>query len=110
MLLPVALEGLAACARQILLCMLCTNPEAALHRYRVWSVAHSVLQPNLTASAADDGVVRLWSQRNLCGPSTALVPARGAAVCGVEFCAQDSNLLAVAGCDSSAYVYDLRNW
>ena len=75
----------------------------------VWSVAHSALQPNLTASGADDGIVRLWHDRALRGGSTALVPAGGAAVCGVEFCDEDSNLLAVACADSCSYVYDLRN-
>ncbi len=64
----------------------------------------------MTASGADDGVVRLWHDRALRGGhSTALVPAGGAAVCGVEFCGQDANLLAVACADTCSYVYDLRN-
>ena len=78
-------------------------------RCRVWSVAHSALEPNWTASGADNGVVRLWHDRALRGGSTALIPARGAAVCGVEFCGEDANLLAVACADSCAYVFDLRN-
>ena len=75
----------------------------------MWSVAHSPLQPNLTASGADSGVVRLWHDRTLRGGSTTLVPAGGAAVCGVEFCSEDANLLAVACADTCSYVYDLRN-
>ena len=78
--------------------------------FRVWSVAHSALQPNMTASGADDGVVRLWHDRALRGGhSTALLPAGGAAVCGVEFCGQDANLLAVACANTCSYVFDLRN-
>ena len=76
---------------------------------RVWSVAHSPLQPNWTASGADRGVVRLWHDRTLRGGSTTLVPAGGAAVCGVEFCSEDANLLAVACADTCSYIYDLRN-
>lgn len=75
---------------------------------RVWSVAHSKLRPNLTASAGDDGVVRLWHERNLSGGSSAMMPAPGIAACGVDFCMQDSNLLAVASADCNAYIYDLR--
>ena len=67
------------------------------------------MQPNLTASGADNGVVRLWHDRALRGRSTALVPAGGAAVCGVDFCGEDANLLVAACADSCAYVFDLRN-
>lgn len=62
----------------------------------------------MTASAGDDGVVRLWHERNLSGGSSALTPSPGVAACGVDFCMQDANLLAVASADCNAYVYDLR--
>ena len=68
-----------------------------------------MLRPNLTASGADNGVVRLWHDRTLRGGSTVLHPAGGAAVCGVDFCREDENLLAVACANSCAYVFDLRN-
>lgn len=38
-----------------------------------------------------------------------MVPSAGVAACGVEFCSDDANLLAVASADCSAYIYDLRN-
>lgn len=79
---------------------------------RVLSVAHSRVHPGLFATAAEDGVCRLWGGPTACGrrgPLATLRPATGTAVCGVDFCGSDGNLLALASANGRAYVYDLRN-
>lgn len=76
---------------------------------RVWSVSHSLHRPHLCASAAEDGVVRLWGGPGLASCVAALRPsASGAPACGVQLSPFDGNLAAVACADHSAYIFDLR--
>lgn len=75
---------------------------------RVWSVSHSLLRPNLCASASDDGTVRLWGGPCL-GQAAGVVRVPSAApVCGAQLSPFDEHALAVACSDHQVYVYDLR--
>lgn len=85
------------------------RPLSLARLRRVWGVSHSLHRPHLCASAAEDGVVRLWGGAGLASCVAALRPsASGAPACGVQLSPFDANLAAVACADHSAYVYDLR--
>lgn len=77
---------------------------------RVWSVSHSLQRPHLCASAAEDGVVRVWGGSGMRSCLAALRPggASRAPACGVHLSPFDGDLAAVACADHSAYIYDLR--
>ena len=75
---------------------------------RVWSVAHSLLRPHLACSTGDDGTARLHAGRGLATPAGCLALPRRGPVCGGAFCPEDEHLLALAGADRCAYVFDLR--
>ena len=72
-------------------------------------MAHSRQRRHLCASTSEDGTARLWAGPGLASVAATLAPAPGWALCGVDFCGDDANLLALACANQRAYVYDLRN-
>lgn len=52
--------------------------------------------------------MRLWAGRGLADAAGVITQPNGSAVCGVSFCSEDDNAIALASADCHAYVYDLR--
>lgn len=75
----------------------------------MWSITHSTTTPHLVASAGSDGTCKIWSGPGLAQRAHCLEPGHGAAICSASFCSADANLIALAGADSCAYIYDLRS-
>ncbi|KAL3152751.1 hypothetical protein ABBQ38_012338 [Trebouxia sp. C0009 RCD-2024] len=75
---------------------------------RVWSVAHSQIEPSLGMSTSDDGTARIWSGSAPSKSVEVIRPHPSAPVCDATFCSYDANLVALASADRNAYVYDLR--
>ena len=59
-------------------------------------------------STSDDGTAKIWSGVNPHQSAGVIQPHPSAPVCDATFCNFDSNLVALASADHSAYVYDLR--
>ncbi len=78
----------------------------SLIHYSILALAHARLQPSLTASASEDGTVKLWQAQNT-SHMTITLP-RGAAACSVDFSPADAHILGVAAADTCAYLYDIR--
>jgi E3 ubiquitin-protein ligase RFWD2 len=75
---------------------------------RVWSVCHSKLRPHLAATASDDCTAKIWAGRGLAAAVATIRLPGTPAVCGVDFCGWDENLLSLAAADHCVHLYDLR--
>eukprot|EP00891_Asterochloris_glomerata_P004417 jgi/Astpho2/4417/fgenesh1_pm.00067_%23_4_t len=75
------------------------------HAKRVWSVDYSQTDPTRFLSGSDDGTVRLW---NMSDESAVACIDSKANVCSVQFCPNNSNLMAFGSANYRVYLYDLR--
>eukprot|EP00775_Hariotina_reticulata_P011180 gene11180-11330_t len=75
---------------------------------RIWSVCHSKLRPHVAATASDDCTAKLWAGRGLAAAVATIRLPGTPAVCGVDFCDWNENLLGLAAADHRVHLYDLR--
>lgn len=76
----------------------------------ILALAHARTSPSLTASASEDGTVKLWHGASGVAESVATLVLRPhAAACGIDFHPTDAHTLAVAAADACVYLYDLRH-
>ena len=83
-------------------------PDCLCLCHRVWSVAHSRVDPSLGMSTSHDGTAKIWSSGNPQHTVGVIRPNPLAPVCNATFCDYDQNLIALASADHNAYIYDLR--
>lgn len=77
---------------------------------RILALAHARASPGLTASASEDGTVKLWHGVSGTAESVATLVLRPhAAACGIDFHPTNAHTLAVAAADACVYLYDLRH-